>query len=977
VAVRISRVSLLLGSLLAAGPAQAATFVVDDTGDAADAGINGICDAIGPAGCTLRAAIQEANATVPADTINFNIPGPGPYTITPLSVLNTIIRPVTIDGTTQPGYAGTPIIELNGASAGGPCPGTCVDGLGFGTGSGGSTVRGLVVNRFSNVQINLFSGANGIAVVGSYIGTDATGAVGLGGVNDGVRIASNNNTIGGTLVADRNVISGNGDNGVQFDPVSNNTVLGNYIGTNAAGTAAIGNGSCGVEARPGATNSTIGGTAAGAGNLISGHSNWGGVCLDAGTSGIVVTGNRIGTNAAGAAAVGNYVGVWIEGSGHTIGGTAAGAANRIAYNLNNGVALTPTAGTGNQISSNEIYSNGALGIDLDEDGVTANDVGDGDTGANNLQNYPVLSAAMTNGLGSANIAGSLNSAAGTTYRVEFFATSAAASRDEGERFLGFANVATDASGNAVFGVTLAASVTAGEFVTATATDPTNNTSEFSADKVAVGLLVVTTTADTVNGTTTSTSALVANPGADGRISLREAILATNATAGNDTIEFGIPLTDANHLFYANDGIPGSLTLVNTTTLTDTAITFDPDYPAGLARSWYRIRPTSALPTVGDAVILDGATQPGFLVGGPVVELDGSLIASPVDGLRMTAGTSTVNALVINGFQRDGLRLSGPGAYSVTGNYLGTDVSGTKAAANFGSGVYFLQLTGAASTVGGATTAARNTISGNGGPGVSLYAFDAPGITSQVRIQGNYIGTDVTGTAGLNVQVRGIYAEFTGGHLIGGAGPGEGNLISGNAGDGIDLNGNNGGGAGTPANNNVIEGNRIGTNAAGTGAIGNGGRGILMYANANPLSEASNNVIRGNVIAAAGLGMNGIHIRGNADNNLIESNFIGTDSSGTLDLGNTGSGIQIQSDPSFLATGNTIRNNVIRFNDADGVRILGDSSVTLTQNQIWSNDGLGLNLNADGVTANDPGDTDVGPNSLLNFPFPRRSTPAAP
>src|SRR3970282_375386 len=131
---------------------------------------------------------------------------------------------------------------------------------------------------------------------------------------------------------------------------------------------------------------------------------------------------------------------------------------RIAYNTNSGVTLVAAAGTGNLIRENEIFSNGTgLGIDLSDNGVTLNDPGDGDGGANNGQNFPVLSAAMTNGAGSANFAGSLNSAATTTYRIEFFASTAAdgSGFGEGERFLGSTNVTTNAAGNAVIGVTLA------------------------------------------------------------------------------------------------------------------------------------------------------------------------------------------------------------------------------------------------------------------------------------------------------------------------------------------------------------------------------------------------------------------------------------------------------------------------------------------------------------------------------------------
>jgi hypothetical protein len=135
-------------------------------------------------------------------------------------------------------------------------------------------------------------------------------------------------------------------------------------------------------------------------------------------------------------------------------------------------------------------------------------------------------------------------------------------------------------------------------------------------------------------------------------------------------------------------------------------------------------------------------------------------------------------------------------------------------------------------------------------------------------------------------------------------------------------------------------------------------------------SANGNTVRGNVIAASTAGGNGIFVEGNADNNLIEGNFIGTDSGGTLDLGNAGSGVYIGTFGAFLPTGNTIRSNVIRFNGLDGVRVLGaGASATLTQNAISSNDALGIDLGGDGVTPNDVNvlDADTGPNELMNFP----------
>jgi CSLREA domain-containing protein len=136
--------SVLL-ALIFVREASAATFTVNSTGDGADAAPgNGVCQTATPGECTLRAAIQEANATPAADTINFNILPGGIQTITPLTALPTIFWPAVIDGTTQPGFAGSPIIELSGAIAG-PAG---ADGLNITAGN--STVRGLVINRFSS-----------------------------------------------------------------------------------------------------------------------------------------------------------------------------------------------------------------------------------------------------------------------------------------------------------------------------------------------------------------------------------------------------------------------------------------------------------------------------------------------------------------------------------------------------------------------------------------------------------------------------------------------------------------------------------------------------------------------------------------------------------------------------------------------------------------------------------------------------------
>jgi hypothetical protein len=300
-------------------------------------------------------------------------------------------------------------------------------------------------------------------------------------------------------------------------------VQGNWIGLNAAGDA-LGNSLEGVQITNNGANNVIGGTAAGAGNVIA--ANRTGVTLFLGATGNRVEGNKIGTRADGVTPAGNvYAGVLISSTAmsNTIGGTAAGAGNIIANTLGNGllgggngvlveaVSSIPSA-AGNAILGNSIFANAALGIDLAPNestfGVTANDTGDADSGGNNLQNFPVLATA-TSGGSSTTVGGTLSSRSNTTYRIEFFASATGDSSGfgEGSRFLGAANVITNASGNATFTATLPVAVTAGQVVTATATDPNGNTSEFSRTRT-VAAAITTTTAfrPAARGAFSSTSA---------------------------------------------------------------------------------------------------------------------------------------------------------------------------------------------------------------------------------------------------------------------------------------------------------------------------------------------------------------------------------------------------------------------------------------------------------------------------------------
>ena len=256
-------------------------------------------------------------------------------------------------------------------------------------------------------------------------------------------------------------------------------VKGNFFGTNGTGTAAIKNGSYGVLVN-GGDNNTIGGTTAADRNVISGNVT--GVALVSGATGNAVEGNFIGTDVSGTNGLGNgssSPGIEIDdSSNNSIGGTAAGARNVIAFNQGRGI--TVKSGTGNAILGNSIFSNTDLGIDLDNDGPTLNENCDADTGANNKQNFPTITT-ITPGATNTTINGTLNAAANTQYRIEVFVNSSCdpSGNGEGQVFVGSTNVTTDGSCNGTFQLIVPNASLTGTVATATATDPAGNTSEFS------------------------------------------------------------------------------------------------------------------------------------------------------------------------------------------------------------------------------------------------------------------------------------------------------------------------------------------------------------------------------------------------------------------------------------------------------------------------------------------------------------------
>jgi IPT/TIG domain/S-layer homology domain len=448
---------------------------------------------------SLRQAILDANANSGADTIEFNIIGSGVQTIAPATPLPTITDGVTIDGYTQPGTSANTngptlgtnaviLIELDGTNAG---TGSDSAILFFGPASGGSAVRGLAINRAHYAGIRV-SGVTGMVIEGNFIGTDPAGAVPHGNTNFGILCNNgpSNVTIGGTTPAARNLISGNGTNGINLGSGGNggtgHLIQGNLIGTDATGDNAIAGAQTGVELGSASANVTVGGTSPASRNVISGNGGYG-VRVRSGT-GLVVSGNFIGTDVTGMGPLGNInYGILVEANGSTIGGSAPGAGNVISANAIDGMSIagqvmgviiqgnfvgTDATGTfalgnqnrgisvfggntiiggigpgegnvvahsgiggvdifggsGNTIRGNSIYANGTIGIDLAGDGVTANDALDADTGSNGLQNYPLMSSAVPLSPSGTEVVGTLDSTPSTTYALDFYANPVCAGR---------------------------------------------------------------------------------------------------------------------------------------------------------------------------------------------------------------------------------------------------------------------------------------------------------------------------------------------------------------------------------------------------------------------------------------------------------------------------------------------------------------------------------------------------------------------
>jgi parallel beta-helix repeat protein len=827
------------------------------------------------------------------------------------------------------------------------------------------------------LQANVVSGNSGdgikisgpetstVTVQGNLVGTDPKGTAALGNGGNGIDILGGvaTVTVGGPPAANANVISGNKKDGVHIAGPNTTfvTVAGNLIGTNRAGTSALGNQGNGVSLSNGASECTIG-----SGNVISGNSLDGVDITGAGTSKNVVTGNLIGTDRTGAKALPNQKdGVAIEQGAfaNNVGGLLAGQGNTIAGNRGNGVSITAAATNlvaGNQIGTPATKNlkglvNGKNGVYIN--GGTANIIGaifNGNTIAGNGQDgVQIVGGGLDVVFGNqivrnykygVDIKNSANNVIGMAGPPQQGNTIS-------ENFADGVVIQGGLSfGNSVQGNTIAKNFGNGVAILSGASDNTVGGLQLTAENV-----IVLNTGNGV-GIKGSPSML---PGGSGQPATGNNIFGNfigttpSGQSGLGNLQNGIEIGD----------------LVQNTTIRANIIASN-----GNVRN----------PDKGDGIRISGASTSGVTVQANLIGTDPSgnkALPNLGSGISVSGGASSVQIVgnVISGNKKDGVKISDPATQGVVlqGNLIGTSKAGNAALANEQNGV---EISGG---VVNNTVGAGNIISGNVGNGIKITGAGTSGNTvanSYIGIgadgntaipngggvlieggatQNTVTGSTISGNVGNGVEITGPgTAENTvtnsyigigadgntaipngGGTLIeGGATQNtvSDSVISGNLGAGIRL-------AGQATNTNTIQGNMIGTDAAGTQAVANEDGVFIDQSSSNVLSK---NVISGNTGY-------GILITGaDASANQIAGNFIGTDQSQSFTLGNGIDGVRIEGGASqnVVGKGNVIQNNV-----GSGVSVSVGVGNLITQNSIFNN--------GDGITLTDNGNMNIAAPSL--------------
>jgi CSLREA domain-containing protein len=933
----------IIGCLLASSAvsisvpeASAATITVNTTDDTD----YDTCDGTH---CSLREAIDAANLAG-LDTISFAIdadtdpgcdPGTGVCTIQPLDVLPALTEDgTTIDGYSQgdaaPAGGSTPAklrVVLDGSSAPGTANGLIVSG------SANHVIKGLVIHSFPQNGIYIHGTlATNVTVEGCYIGTDHLGVTALPNTLDGVHItlSANVNVIGGVTAAARNVISGNGGDGVDINTSANeNMVRGNYIGTDAFGTGPLGNGGSGVMIQSGAQANLAGGATTGAGNVISANGGDGITLRHAATNDNEVHGNLIGLAADGATDLGNGgngIQILLGAHHNIIGGMIGSTGNVISGNDQSGVLIWNAGSDWNEIQGNYIGTNasGSIAVPNASHGIyISNDAEDNSVGGTsppygNLISgnglYGVYLASGSNWLGanyigtdfsgyapipnlngvviygaSGNVIGGTYAGEGnlisgnTSGGVMILGAGATANQVLGND-IGVDSTGDAPLGNGSYGVNLAAGAHANTIGSATGVGQ----NQISGNEYGVYISDTGTNLNVVAGNRIGTNELgdMAVPNGTG---VRIVSGAQDNTIGGSNPGEGnlISGNSWNGVFLLSEDTDGNVVCGNTIGLNQAG-------DAALPNGWQGVE------------IYQG---PEFnVIGGSTAGCRNMISGNASDGVRITGATT--------------------GGNTVSGNWIGLDVTGALDRGNGANGVN-IGVGTSNNVIGSETSGEGNVISGNASDGVEISGTG----TNGNRVIGNYIGANASGMADVGNDFSGV--KVLSGPVsteIGGNTPGERNVIAGNGGSGISIEG-----SGT--DDTIIFGNYIGLDQTGFAAIPNDGNGVII-------SNGPQGTVVGGDLAAerniiSGNSLFGVSIIGTGTTgSVVEGNYIGVNATGLVPVGNGYPGVGAQNN----ANVNTIGpQNLIAHNAGDGVYVDNVSQITITQNSIHSNTEQGIDL----------------------------------
>ena len=758
-------------------------------------------------------------------------------------------------------------------------------------------------NTWSGLDFR-YSGTDSNVVIGNIIGLDPSGTIDMGNGGNGIEITDgpSYNIIGGVLPEERNIISGNGSNGIyiySYDtPTDSNRIIGNYIGTDISGTSAIPN-VTGILLYGDVKHTVIGGNDPDEGNLISGNLQIGIALYEDKCEENRIVNNKIGTDISGNVSLKNgNNGIDINSGASS---NIIGPGNTIAFNGNTGVAVYGTGSVGNTITRNSIYSNGGRGINLVN-------------GGNNELQPPVIT----------NI-GSVSGTAPPNSIVEIFS----GNDDEGKIYEGF--VSADGSGNFLWPGT-----PQGPMVTATTTDGLGNTSEFSAP-MHMGTFVVTTTADTGEG------------------SLRWAIENANLSAGSDSIIFNIPESDPgfngtvwvispeSQLPYITD----DSTIIDGSSQTTNQSNTNLDGPEIFLNgenlsSWYNGLSIRSSGNVicgmivsgfnGSAIDIYGDDARGNRILGnfigtneagtdTVCNSNGITIWNHASG-NIIGGTSANDRNLISGNQ-SGISISHSDSNIIVGNVIGLNSQCNGIIKN----TYGILISDSSSEnrIGGGQLGERNIISGN------TYGIYISGKGADHNIvKGNFVGTGADGITAFDNNY-GIYIYYQAkGNIIGGMDDGEANVISGNDYNGVSI-------SGEMADYNMVIGNLIGTDLTGMKAVANGYNGVLVSLQAKHNQIGPDNIVSGNngsgiIVSGAG-----------TDSNFVIGNWVGLDATGQDTIPNHKHGIRIEYKAKYNTIGGPSKDerNIVSGNGWSGITTLSDSTAyNIFQNNYCGTDTSG-------------------------------------